>query len=196
MKNNKKLIKVGLLTAIGSSLCCIVPILALISGTTGLAATFSWLEPFRPYLIGFTIVVLGFAWYRTLKPKKKIDCDCEISEKSSFIQSKYFLSIVTIFAIIMTTFPYYSSIFYPKTNQTKNIENSSNIKSAKIKIKGMTCRSCEQHINYSVNQVNGILSITSSYKKGIAEIKYDASKTTIDSIEKAINSTGYLALKN
>jgi len=77
MVTDGKLIGTGLLTAIAASLCCITPVLALIAGTSGLASTFSWLEPFRPYFIGLTILVLAFAWYQKLKPQKKIDCNCE-----------------------------------------------------------------------------------------------------------------------
>ena len=73
MKTDKKLIGAGLLTAIAASLCCITPVLALIAGTSGLTSTFSWLEPFRPYFIGLTTLVLAFAWYQKLKPKKQID---------------------------------------------------------------------------------------------------------------------------
>ena len=87
MKTDNKLIGAGLLTAIAASLCCITPVLALIAGTSGLASTFSWLEPFRPYFIGLTILVLGFAWYQKLKPKKQIDCNCETEEKPKFIQA-------------------------------------------------------------------------------------------------------------
>jgi copper chaperone CopZ len=188
---NKNIIGAGLMTAITSSLCCITPVLALISGTSGIASTFSWLEPFRPYLIGFTILVLGYAWYQKLKPKKEIDCNCETNQKPTFIQSKLFLGIVTIFAIIMTAFPYYSSIFYPKSEKKIIKVAKANIKSINFKIKGMTCASCEEHINHSVNQLNGILNVKSSYQNGNAKIEFDNSKTTIKEIEKAINSTGY-----
>ncbi len=37
---------------------------------SGAASTFSWLEPIKPYLIGVTIIVLVFAWYRQLKRKR------------------------------------------------------------------------------------------------------------------------------
>jgi copper chaperone CopZ len=188
---NKNIIGAGLMTAITSSLCCITPVLALISGTSGIASTFSWLEPFRPYLIGFTILVLGYAWYQKLKPKKEIDCNCETNQKPTFIQSKLFLGIVTIFAIIMTAFPYYSSVFYPKFEKKIIKVAKANIKSINFKIKGMTCASCEEHINHSVNQLNGILNVKSSYQNGNAKIEFDNSKTTIKEIEKAINSTGY-----
>ena len=85
MKKDNKLIGAGLLTAFAASLCCITPVLALIAGTSGLASSFSWLEPFRPYLIGLTILVLGFAWYQKLKPKKEIDCDCETPEQCNVV---------------------------------------------------------------------------------------------------------------
>ncbi|MEC3965274.1 hypothetical protein VM932_07290, partial [Muricauda sp. SYSU M86414] len=35
--------------ALLSSFCCITPVLALVAGTSGLASTFSWLDPIRPY---------------------------------------------------------------------------------------------------------------------------------------------------
>ncbi len=191
MTKDKKLIGAGLLTAIASSLCCITPVLALLSGTSGIASSFSWLEPFRPYLIGFTILVLGFAWYQKLKPKKEIDCDCETDEKPSFIQSKLFLGIVTLFAIVMTAFPYYSSVFYPKSEKEIIVVDKANAQTINLEINGMTCTSCEEHINHSVNQLSGIVNIKSSYENGTAEIEFDNSKTTIEEIEKAVNSTGY-----
>ncbi len=190
MKKDKKLIGAGLLTAIASSLCCITPILALLSGTSGIASTFSWLEPFRLYLIGFTILVLGFAWYEKLKFQKEINCDCD-NEKPSFIQSKLFLGIVTIFAISMTAFPYYSSVFYSKSEKEIIVVDMANIQTVNLKIKGMTCTSCEEHINHSVNKINGIVKVESSYENENAKIKFDRSKTTIEEIEKAVNSTGY-----
>ena len=191
MKKNAKIIGVGLLTAIASSLCCITPILALISGTFGVASIFSWLEPFRPYLIGFTVLTLGFAWYQKLKPKKEIDCNCETDEKQSFLQSKLFLGIVTLFAISITAFPYYSSVLYQKTEKKIIVVDNTNIKTINLEVKGMTCAFCEEHINHSVKLLNGIINVESSYENKNTEIEFDNSKTTIEEIEKAINSTGY-----
>ena len=189
MKN--KLVITSLLTAITASLCCITPVLALIAGSSGIASTFSPLEPFRPYLIGLTIFILGFAWFQKLKPRKEIDCDCETDEKQQFIQSKKFLGIVTVFAIVMLAFPYYSGIFYPNTEKQIMIVDKSNIKSTEFKISGMTCASCEEHVNQEVNKLNGILISKASYENGNAIIEFDKTKTNKTEIEKAINSTGY-----
>lgn len=191
MKSENKLIGAGLLAAITASLCCITPVLALIAGTSGIASTFSWLEPFRPYLIGLTILVLGFAWYQKLKPRKEIDCECDTDEKPKFIQSKKFLGIVTLFAIVMLAFPYYSGMFYSNSEKQVIVVDKSDIKTIEFKISGMTCASCEAHVNHEVNKLVGILSSMSSYENGNAIIEFDNTKTDETEIEKAINSTGY-----
>jgi mercuric ion transport protein len=191
MKTDKKLIGAGLLTAIAASLCCITPVLALVAGTSGLASTFSWLEPARPYLIGLTILVLGFAWYQKLKPKKQIDCNCETEEKPKFIQSKMFLGIVTAFAIVMLAFPYYAHIFYPKPEKQVLVVDKSNVQTIEFSISGMTCASCEEHVNHEVNKLSGIIKSTASFENENAIVEFDNSKTNIAEIEKAINGTGY-----
>ena len=191
MKTDKKLIGAGLLTAIAASLCCITPVLALVAGTSGLASTFSWLEPARPYFIGLTILVLGFAWYQKLKSKKQIDCNCEKEEKPKFIQSKMFLGIVTAFAIVMLAFPYYAHIFYPKTEKQIIVVDKSNVQTVEFSISGMTCASCEEHVNHEVNKLSGIIKSTASFENENAIVEFDNSKTNIAEIEKAINGTGY-----
>lgn len=186
-----KLAITSLLTAITASLCCIAPVLALIAGTSGFASTFSWIEPFRPYLIGLTIVVLLFAWYQKLKTEKEIDCECETDEKPKFMQSKTFLGVVTVFAIVLLAFPYYSSMFYPNSEKQIVVVDKSNIKTTEYKISGMTCASCEAHVNHEVNKLNGIVNSKTSYENGNAIIEYDKTKTNEAEIEKAINATGY-----
>jgi len=68
--SEKKWIGAGMLAAIAASLCCITPVLAVLVGLGGIASTFSWLDPLRPYLIGFTVIILGYAFYAAYKPKK------------------------------------------------------------------------------------------------------------------------------
>jgi len=67
----------GLFAAFVASLCCVTPVFAFLAGIGGVASTFSWVEPFRPYLIGLTALLLGFAWYQKLKPQWDPECTCE-----------------------------------------------------------------------------------------------------------------------
>lgn len=191
-KTSKGLVGVGIISAIAASLCCITPVLALISGASGAASAFSWLEPFRPYLIGITVLVLGFAWYLKLRPRKKeeIECACE-EDKPSFWQSKLFLGIITVFAALMLAFPYYSHIFYPDSKKSIIVVDYKNVQKAYFEIEGMTCQSCEEHVKHEVNKLNGIISAEVSYEETSALIEFDSTKITLPKIVDAINSTGY-----
>lgn len=191
MKSENKLAGLGLLTAISASLCCITPVLALLAGTSGLASTFSWLDPLRPYLIGLTVLVLGFAWYQKLKPQKQIDCNCDTTQKTPFIQTKKFLGIVTVFAGLMLAFPMYANVFFPKTENKTIVTDQANIQTVEFMIDGMTCAGCEEHVNHEVNKLTGIIKTTVSYANGNAIIEFDQTQTNIDEIEKAIAKTGY-----
>ncbi|WP_448519957.1 mercuric transport protein MerTP [Rhodoflexus sp.] len=191
MKSKNKLAGLGLLTAISASLCCITPILALLAGTSGLASTFSWLDPLRPYLIGLTVLVLGVAWYEKLKPQQPMDCNCDMKEKTPFVQTKTFLGIVTVFAALMLAFPTYAHIFISKTESRTIITKQENIQTAEFTISGMSCSGCEEHVSHEVNKLTGIISTTVSYKTRNAIVVFDQTKTDIQGIEKAIAKTGY-----
>jgi len=194
MKDSKKsnsLLGLGLLTAVSASLCCIVPVLALIAGTTGLAASFTWLEPLRPYLIGFTILALGFAWYQQLNPKKDIDCDCETESKPKFIKSKLFLGLVTVFAAAMLAFPHYSEIFYPENKAKVQPQLATSINNLDLKVKGMTCESCNLHVEHTLAQLPGYINAKADYKTGTVKVEFDASKSSEKEVKDAVNSTGY-----
>lgn len=196
MKTEKKLIGAGLLTAIASSLCCITPILAIVAGSSGIASTFSWLEPFRPYFIGMTVLVLGFAWYQKLKPQKQIDCNCETNQKQNFMQTKSLLGSITVISVLLLSFLSYAHIFVPKTKITAIVTSTSKIQKVEFTIKGMTCSGCEHHVKTEISKLKGIVEVIVSYEKGNAIVKFDNKQTSIEQIEKAINSTGYKSLKS
>jgi copper chaperone CopZ len=199
MKTKNKLSKSGklagasILTAIAASLCCITPVLALISGATGVASSFSWLEPLRPYLIGVTVFVLGFAWYQKLKPRTadEIACDCDEDEKKPFMQTKTFLGIVTVFAALMLTFPYYSSIFYPDNKKEVVIVNAYDIQTLQLDVEGMTCEACDSHVVHAAQEVEGVIEARADHKTGKAVVEFDKSKTSKEAIIQSINATSY-----
>ena len=189
---NKGLLGAGVLSAIAASLCCITPVLALVAGSSGLAATFGWLEPFRPYLLGITVLVLGYAWYQKLRPKQEIECACEEDEeKQSFMQRKSFLLIVTLFSAVMMGFPYYSGVFFQDTKKEVIIVKQENLETRTFNIEGMTCESCNYTVMNAANEVDGVISSDADYETGKATITYDKSKTTEKEIVESINQTHY-----
>ncbi len=195
MKSNKenKWIGAGLIAAFAASLCCITPVLAILGGIGGIASTFTWLEPLRPYLMLFTAVLLGYAFYKAYKPKtnEEIECECDEEEKKSFLNSKKFLWTVTIISALLFAFPSYSGFFFPKTSNIISSSNS-NIAEATLQIKGMTCTSCENSVDYALKSENGVIAASSSYKTGVAKVKFDKSKVSPEELSKAIEEkVGY-----
>lgn len=199
-QSSNKFAVAGVLAAIGASLCCITPVLALLAGASGIASTFSWLEPLRPWLIGLTVLVLGFVWYQKLKKRSgdETACACEdetTQKKASFLQSKKFLVLITLFAILMTAFPYYSHVFYPSGKKEIVVVESDNLISEEFSIKGMTCQGCAAHVENQVNKLSGIVDVQASYDSANARVRYDRSKISSNEIAAAINSTGYKVAK-
>lgn len=200
MKENKFLGKSAIFLALTASLCCITPVLAVLGGISGIASSFSFLDTLRPYFIAFTVIVLGYAFYNAYKPRKQneIDCNCEQTPSTkddklqkSFAGSKKFLWIVAVVSIVLISFPYYSQVFFPDA-QNKVPGSSNQIIQAKIEIEGMSCPTCEQSINYALKSEKGVLGAESSYKTGIAYVKYDDTKVKPEQLKKAIEEkVGY-----
>lgn len=182
----------GIIAAFAASLCCITPVLAFLGGASGLASSFSWIVPYRPYLIGLTITIFAFAWYQKLKPGKRVDCNCEVNNKRSFWRTKLFLAIITVAAALLIAFPIYAGIFYPRPQQAKIIVvGQSNIQTAQLNILGMDCEGCTAHINGELSKVNGVVEANASFKNKDVIIKFDNSKTSVNSLANMINRMGY-----
>lgn len=188
-----KKILTSVFAAIGASLCCITPILAVLAGSAGMASSFLWVEPFRPFLIGLTILVLAYAWWDKLKPQKEdIECVCDPDEdaKVSFWYSQTFLALVTVFSVVMLSFPYWGDAFISSNKQAISIHKQ-NLMTIEIDIEGMTCKTCEATIEKVVLETGVIGSVKASSDDKNALISYDKTKITIDEIAKAIATTGY-----
>jgi copper chaperone CopZ len=187
----------GVITALFASLCCITPVLAVLGGLGGIATTFSFLEPFRPYLIGLTVIVLGYAFYKAYKPKKgtDIDCACEdetSGKKVSFLNSKKFLWIITVISALLIAFPYYSKALFPAVDKNIVVAQSNNIVKLKLNIEGMTCTGCEESVDYALKSENGVISATSSYKTGVAYVEYDKTIVNPEQLKNAVEEkVGY-----
>jgi hypothetical protein len=142
-KSSGTLAGAGVLSAIAASLCCIMPVLALFAGSGSMASAFSWMEPFRPYLIGITIAFLGIVWYRKLKPRPADNCGCMATKKTSFLQSRAFLLLVTLFSVLMITFPYYANALFLKNKIAAGVMVHSKNQTIVSDGKAMNCEAME-----------------------------------------------------
>ena len=95
------------MAAAGASVCCVLPVVVAFAGV-GSAAMGAMFEPYRPYLIGVTVLLLGFAFYPSYRPE---DTDCAPGEACAVPRNRsrqrLLLWIVAAAALLLLTFPYY-----------------------------------------------------------------------------------------
>ncbi len=80
-------------------------------------------------------------------------------------------------------------------NQAQNTlaGNIEKPKTIKLKITGMTCAGCSDHISNALKALGGVLDQYVEYPGDLATITYDPAKTNPDAIIKVIEKTGYKA---
>jgi periplasmic mercuric ion binding protein len=66
-------------------------------------------------------------------------------------------------------------------------------KEVTLKIVGMSCAGCANHIHTALSKTEGVISDKVNYPGNVAIVKYDASKISVDQIIKLIEKTGYKA---
>lgn len=196
-KNSKVLLGSGLLLAVTSSLCCIVPLLAIIGGAGGTVAAFSWAAPLQPYLLGATLLVLGFAFYRAYKPRPKDACGCADEGKKSWLQSKAFLWMITGVSVLLSTFPHYAKYLQPKASgQEMAVSNPTSLQQVVLHIQGMSCEACEGHVNNVLVQKKGVRQVNTSYAKGISIVTFDSIQISFQQLATAVErETGYKVIQ-
>ena len=192
MKKSALASSTGLLAAVAASLCCIAPLLALLSGGTGLISGLSWVGPLRPYLIGFSALALSAAWYFHLRPAPVEACDCP-PEKQSLLQSRGFLTVVSVLAIVFLAIPSFTGGNTPTTVETiESLTGAEKLMTATFAVEGMTCGGCEKHVYDVVHNVEGVYEIAASYDDKNTVVTFNADQTSPEDIAAAIGTTGYV----
>lgn len=105
---------------------------------------------------------------------------------------KYF--IISIFAFILFSFQANAQCCHSVAQQSKGDKsNQQKIKTVRLKITGMTCAGCSNHVSAALKNVEGVLGQTVEYPEDLATIKYDPTKTNPTELIKAIEKIGYKA---
>jgi len=80
-----------------------------------------------------------------------------------------------------------------KTNAALSHASATNISEVRLKIEGMMCEHCEARVKKVLEDINGVLSATVSFKDGTAVAKTDG-KVSIETMKRAIDDQGYTVL--
>ncbi len=105
--NTKVLLGVGtLVTAVGASLCCIVPVAVVLVGV-GSVALGAPLEPVRPFFLGLTLLLVGIAFYQVYSPNKDCDPGQSCATPEGQRRQRIIVWMAAILAVVVAAFPHY-----------------------------------------------------------------------------------------
>jgi len=76
----------------------------------------------------------------------------------------------------------------------KRISRILKTETIRLKLTGITCAGCANHVAKALKELAGVMEQTVEYPGDIAVVKYDSAKTDPDKIIKAIEKVGYKAL--
>ena len=70
----------------------------------------------------------------------------------------------------------------------------SNIIKQKLEIKNMHCASCALSIDFDLEDLPGVKSVSTKYAKGECEVEFDEDEVTLEKILNQVELTGYSAI--
>jgi len=187
----------AVLTAIGASVCCIGPLLALTFGVGAFGAATVFASA-RPYLLVAAVLALAFGFYRAYFRREACAPGEACATKPASRATRLSLWLASVAVLVFALSPYYVGTLAQHLGTNKNaaaVDSASAAQPANahetFKVSGMTCAGCETTIRLALEQTPGVRRAEVSYDRGEAVVEYDPNVTTADKLCAAINETGY-----
>jgi mercuric ion transport protein len=177
----------GIIAAIIASLCCIGPVLVALIGVGSIGA-FSVFESYRPYLIGITVLLLGFAFYLVYR-KREVKCEdgsCKIQDAGKW--NKVGIWSATLLAAVAIAFPYLGVA--PLASANVAVQGKAVVS---LNVEGMDCKACATGVEGSLASIHGVHKARVSFEKGEAVIDYDPALVKPDAFVKRVKENGFSA---
>ena len=100
-----KAVVASVVVAAAASVCCIGPVVAAVLGAGALGAASARFEPYRPWLLGVTMILLGVGFVSAYR--REPECADKTCAPSSRRTAKIALWTAVVLVILLATFPYY-----------------------------------------------------------------------------------------
>lgn len=98
----------SVLAAVAASACCLGPVVFSMIGAGALGAAAVKLEPYRPWFLGLTGVLLAAGLYTAYRPGARQACSADGScTSSSRRAARIILWVAIVLVGLVATFPYY-----------------------------------------------------------------------------------------
>ena len=104
---------VGILAAIGASVCCVGPLVLLALGVSGAwISSLTALEPYRPIFIGLTLLFLAGAFHSLYLARRVCTPGSACADSRTLKRQRLAFWIVTILVLGLVAVPWLAPLFY------------------------------------------------------------------------------------
>ena len=98
----------SIVAGIAASTCCIGPLVLLTLGVSGSwIGSLSAMEPFRPYLMGLTLLLLGLAFRKLYLVPQSCAVDAPCATSANLRRQRVIFWVVTVTVLAIMAFPWY-----------------------------------------------------------------------------------------
>lgn len=182
--------KLGILSVLMASVCCITPLILVLLGlgSVGIGAI---LGRFHWWFLGAALILLTMAWRRYVQERRR--CATERCEMASRTPTRWTLLVASL---VVATFAGLNLVtFASQRQQTAPASGgpSANTTEVVIPVEGMTCLTCELTVESSLKRRRGVASADANVAQQNVTVHYDPAQVTVEKLIAAINQTGYKA---
>lgn len=182
----------SLVAGLFASACCIGPLVlgALGLGTLGLGAA---VEPYRPWFLGATALLLAIGFYLAYRPLPEAACapgETCATKPASRRNQRIILWIVTALTVGVATYPNWGAALSRPRAESAAANPASPVT---LDVTGMTCSACAVSIEKELRAVPGVANAHVDYEKAEARIQLMGSATDPQLLVAAVEKAGYHA---
>lgn len=193
-KRKGLLLGASVAAAIGASLCCILPIVAAVTGAGVLAAGATF-ERWRPYLLGVTGLLLAGGFLLAYRDYRKACVPGSLCATKPMSRWNFMaLGIVALLVIGLAAFPYYSGTVaraVVRQDGPGGSMGSAALATAAFRIPDMDCAACAVSLSASFRRLDGVADAKVDYDSRRAVVTYDPAKQNFAAFEKLVNDAGF-----
>ncbi|MBI2104375.1 MAG: cation transporter [Candidatus Omnitrophica bacterium] len=186
-----KAARLGILSAITASVCCLGPVLLVVLGLGSLGFG-ALIGRYHWWFIGAAITLLIYAWRSYVKEARHCKAaSCEMARGKTTRTVLLLASVVVAVFVGLNLYTYASQSSNTKPQAASSAQ--AHVASVMIPVEGMTCFTCELTVESSVKGLPGVRSVDARVTESAAYVQYDPAQVTVDAVVVAINKTGYHA---
>lgn len=183
--------KLGILSAVMASVCCLGPVLLVLLGLGSLGFG-ALLGRFHWWFILVGIALLGVAWRSYLKEVGRCrTAHCEMA------RGKTTRNMLTLASVVVALFVGLNLYTYAGQRQIPHPLGAASagggLALVVIPVEGMTCFTCELTVESALRRLPGVKSADARVNEKAAYVNYDPTQTRPEDLIAAINKTGYRA---